>query len=70
VAADLEKAAATRLIPLTDVIQARRTLSELLVQEAESHGEAFRIAVHLVAESSAGATDIHDRGAAPREAPP
>jgi cobalt-zinc-cadmium efflux system outer membrane protein len=70
VVADLEKAASTRLIPLTDVIQARRTLSELLVQEAESHGEAFRIAINLVAESSAGATDVHDRGTAPREAPP
>lgn len=68
VVSDLEKAASTRLIPLTDVIQARRTLSELLVQEAESHGEAFRIAIDLVAESSAGAPDVHDRGT-PQEAP-
>ena len=58
---DLEKAAATRLIPLTDVIQARRTLSELLVQEAESYGEAFQVAVNLIEESPMGSADVDPR---------
>lgn len=53
VVADLEKVATARLIPVTDVIQARRTLSELLVSEAESHGDAFAVSVDLLAESGA-----------------
>jgi outer membrane protein, heavy metal efflux system len=52
VVADLERAASTRLIPLTDVIQARRTLLELLVQEAETQGEAFETSIDLLAETS------------------
>ncbi len=61
VVGDLEKAAATRLIPLTDVIQARRTLSELLVQEAETYGDAFQVAVNIVEESPMGSADVDPR---------
>ncbi len=61
VVSDLEKAAATRLIPLTDVIQARRTLSEVLLQEAESYGDAFQVAVNLVEESASGVADVDPR---------
>ena len=52
---DLEKAANARLIPLTDVIQARRTLNELLVQEAETQGDAFETSLDLLAETSSEA---------------
>lgn len=52
VVTDLERAASTRLIPLTDVIQARRTLLELLVQEAETQGEAFETSIDLLSETS------------------
>lgn len=52
VVADLERAASTRLIPLSDVIQARRTLVELLVQEAEAQGDAFETSMDLLAETS------------------
>lgn len=52
VVGDLEKAAGARLIPLADVIQARRTLSELLIQEAESEGDAFQTSMDLLAETS------------------
>ena len=38
--------------PLTDVIQARRTLVELLVQEAETQGDAFETSMDLLAETS------------------
>ena len=55
-----ELVAATRLIPLTDVIVARRTLSELLVQEAESYGDAFSLSLHLVGESATGAAAVDD----------
>ncbi len=53
VVGDLEKAATARLISVTDVIQARRTLSDLLIDEAETHGDAFAVAVDLLAESGA-----------------
>ncbi len=46
----LEKAAENRLVPMTDVLQARRTLSELLIDEATSYHEAFDAAVSLAAE--------------------
>lgn len=47
---DLQRAANGRLIPFTDVIQARRTLDELLVEEADSYGDSFQTSVDLVAE--------------------
>ncbi|MFO0675221.1 MAG: TolC family protein [Polyangiaceae bacterium] len=47
---DLQNAANARLIPLTDVIQARRTLNELLVEEADSSVDAFRTSIELLAE--------------------
>lgn len=46
----LQHAAAQRLLPLTDVIQARRTLAELLLQEADSYGDAFEASVSLLSE--------------------
>lgn len=48
---DLEKAANNRLIPFTDVIPARRTVNELLLEEADSFGDAFQTAVELLALS-------------------
>lgn len=47
---DLQRAANGRLIPFTDVIQARRTLDELLVEEADSYGDSFQTSVDLIAE--------------------
>lgn len=46
----LEKAAEGQLVPMTDVLQARRTLSELLLEEAENYRSAFEAALHLAAE--------------------
>lgn len=59
VLADLERAAQSRLIPYTDVIQARRTLDELLVEEAESYGDSFQTSVDLIGE-------LGPKGKAPR----
>jgi cobalt-zinc-cadmium efflux system outer membrane protein len=47
---DLQRAASGRLIPFTDVIQARRTLDELLVEEADSYSDSFQTSVDLIAE--------------------
>ncbi|MDC0742237.1 TolC family protein [Polyangium mundeleinium] len=47
---ELARAAEGRLLPLTDVIQARRTVSELVVAEAESFAEAFDAALEIAAE--------------------
>ncbi len=55
---DLERAAAARLIPLTDVIQARRTLSELLIQHADAEGDVFQTAVELLAEAPSEADEV------------
>ena len=46
----LQRAAASGLVPLTDTLQARRTLGELLVEEAENYGAAFEAALALAAE--------------------
>jgi outer membrane protein, heavy metal efflux system len=45
---DLEKAAETKLIALTDAIQARRTLSELLIEESNSLADAFESSIRLL----------------------
>ncbi len=54
VVSDLERMANSRLIPFTDVFQARRTLDELLIEEADSYGDAFQTAVDLMAETGQG----------------
>lgn len=46
----LEKAAEARLLPLTQVIQSRRIVSELFIEEAESCGEAYLAALELIRE--------------------
>lgn len=46
----LEKAAEARLISLGDVILARRTVSELLIEEADSCGDAYQAALELMRE--------------------
>lgn len=51
VLADLERAAERGLLPLTQVIQSRRVLSELFIEEAESCGDAFAAAVALNRET-------------------
>lgn len=48
---DLQRAANGRLVPLTDVLQARRTLDELLVEEADSYGDTFQTSIDLIAET-------------------
>jgi cobalt-zinc-cadmium efflux system outer membrane protein len=50
VIADLQKAVNNRLLPLTDVIQARRTLNELFIQEADTYSDLFGRAVDLLEE--------------------
>jgi cobalt-zinc-cadmium efflux system outer membrane protein len=47
----LEQAETQRLVPLTDVIQARRTVSELLLEEAESCGDAYDATLALLQEA-------------------
>jgi cobalt-zinc-cadmium efflux system outer membrane protein len=47
----LEKAEAARLVSLTDVIQARRTVSELLIEEADSCGDAYDATIALLREA-------------------
>lgn len=47
---DLERAVGSRLIPVTDLIQARRTLAELLLEEIDAFGDAFRASVELMGE--------------------
>lgn len=47
---DVEKAAESRLLPLGDVIQARRQVSELLIEQADSYRDAFDAALELAAE--------------------
>jgi cobalt-zinc-cadmium efflux system outer membrane protein len=47
---DLDKAAENRLIPVTDVIQARRSVGELLIEKAESCGDAYAAVVELIRE--------------------
>ncbi|MET0342624.1 MAG: TolC family protein [Polyangiales bacterium] len=46
----LETAAEARLLPLTQVIQSRRIVSELFIEEAESCGEAYVAALALIRE--------------------
>ena len=49
----LTRAASARLISLTDVIQARRALNELVMDETESLGDAFATYLDLLAEAAA-----------------
>lgn len=51
VLSSLEQAVENRLIPLTDVIQARRTLTELLIERADSCGDAYAAALELIRET-------------------
>ncbi len=50
VLAEVERAAETHLVALGDVLQARRTMSELLIEEADSYADAFGAALQLLAE--------------------
>ncbi|MDB4997751.1 MAG: outer rane efflux protein, partial [Myxococcaceae bacterium] len=50
VIADLQRAVNNRLLPLTDLIQARRTLNELFIQEADTYSDLFARAVDLLEE--------------------
>lgn len=47
---EMEHAADTRLLSLVDVLQARRTMSELLIEEADSYADAFNAHIELLAE--------------------
>lgn len=47
---ELSSAADRRLVPMTDVILARRTVSESLLDEVESLGVAYEVALELIAE--------------------
>lgn len=48
VLASLERSAESGLVPLTDTLQARRTLGELLVEEASSYQDAFDASLELL----------------------
>jgi outer membrane protein, heavy metal efflux system len=48
---ELETAVKGRLTPLSDLIQARRTLDELLLQESDSYADAFHALLALTAQS-------------------
>jgi outer membrane protein, heavy metal efflux system len=50
VIAELTRVVNNRLLPLTDVIQARRTLNELFIQESDTYGDLFARAVDLLEE--------------------
>ncbi len=52
VLSSLEKAVENRLLPLTQVIQSRRIVSELFIEEAESCGDAYLAALELIRETS------------------
>jgi cobalt-zinc-cadmium efflux system outer membrane protein len=47
---ELEAAVQSRLLPVTQVIQARRVVSELFIEEAESCGDAYRATLELARE--------------------
>jgi cobalt-zinc-cadmium efflux system outer membrane protein len=47
----LEHAVENRLVPLTDLLSARRSLDELLVDEADSYADAFGALLALLAET-------------------
>lgn len=51
---DLERAVSGRLIPVTDLIQARRTVGELLLEENDASSDAFRAALELMGELAFG----------------
>lgn len=50
VLSDLEKAVENRLLPLSQVIQARRVVSELYIEEADSCGDAYVASLELFRE--------------------
>ena len=47
----LERAVESRLVPISDLLQARRTLDELLLEEADSYADAFAALLALIAET-------------------
>jgi cobalt-zinc-cadmium efflux system outer membrane protein len=47
---DLEHAVENQLLPLSDVLQARRGVAELLIEEAESCGDAYQASLELLRE--------------------
>ena len=47
---DVRRAFEARAVPLTDLNQAQRALDELLLQEATTLGDLFRLSVDLVQE--------------------
>ena len=51
---DLERAVSGRLLAVTDLIQARRTLGELLLEDNDASGDAFRAALELMGELAFG----------------
>lgn len=57
---DLERAVSGRLIPVTDLIQARRTLGELLLQETDALSDAFRASLDLMGELAIGEIAVGD----------
>ncbi len=47
---DIKSAAENHLVGIADMIQARRAVSELLLEQADSYGDAFESALQLAAE--------------------
>jgi cobalt-zinc-cadmium efflux system outer membrane protein len=51
IVSQLERAVESRLVPIGDLLQARRTLDELLIEEADSYADAFSALLGLLAET-------------------
>ena len=67
---DLSRAGERQLVPLTDVIQARRTLNDLLLDDADSTSDAFQAALALIAETPVATFETSEPATAPSSEPP
>ena len=67
---DLSRAGDRQLVPLTDVIQARRTLNDLLLDDADSTSDAFQAALALIAETPAASFEAVEPATTPSSEPP
>jgi cobalt-zinc-cadmium efflux system outer membrane protein len=67
---DLARVGDRQLVPLTDVIQARRTLNDLLLDDADGASDAFQAALAVLAETPPAAFDAGGPKPAPSPEPP
>jgi outer membrane protein, heavy metal efflux system len=69
VVSDLERATETRLLPTTDLIQARHALNDLLIEEADAYGDAFELSLDLLAQFATPPAADRDEPPPPPTAP-